>query len=54
MTKAIRTVNVQVQLGTAFWLLIILVIGGGVLLAVLGPKRLTSAIEGGFRDAFRH
>lgn len=44
---------VHVELGGMFWTLIILLVIVGILLAVLGPSRLRSVIEGGFHDAFR-
>jgi hypothetical protein len=42
---------VHVQLGGAFWVLVMLLVIVGSLLAILGPTRLRSVVEGGFRDA---
>lgn len=52
MTKTIRTMNVQVQLGTAFWLLIAVLIGGFILWGTLGTERLVRVIRGSVADTF--
>jgi hypothetical protein len=48
----VTTTTINIQLGTAFWLLIALLIAGGVLWSVLGSEKLSSAIRGGFQDSF--
>ena len=47
------TTTVYIQLGAAFWLLIALLIAGGVLWSLLGSEKLSSAIRSGLQDAFR-
>lgn len=46
------TTTVHIELGATFWLLIALLIAGGVLWVLLGSERLSSVIRGGFQDAF--
>jgi len=46
------TTTINIQLGSAFWLLIALLIVGGVLWSLLGSERLSSTIRGGFQDTF--
>ena len=45
--------SLHIELGTGFWVLIIVLVIVGILLATLGPSRLRSVIEGGIGDAFR-
>lgn len=44
--------TVRIELGGAFWVLIILLFVVGFGLVVLGPNRLRGVIEGGIGDAF--
>ena len=52
MTKTVRTISIQVQLGTAFWLLAAMLIAGLVLWSVLGSERLIRVIQGSVGDTF--
>jgi len=47
-----KTTTINIQLGSAFWLLIAVLIAGGVLWSVLGSEGLSRAIRDGMRDSF--
>ncbi len=46
------TTTVNIELGTAFWLFIAVLIGGLILYSKLGSKGMSKAIRGGINDAF--
>lgn len=50
MTTTTTTINIQ--LDTAFWLLIAVLIGGLILWSKLGSEGMSRAIRGGMSDAF--
>ena len=52
MAKSITTTTINIQLGTAFWLLIAVLIVGLVLWSVLGSERMATVIRGSVDDTF--
>lgn len=52
MAKSITTTTVHIELGTAFWLLVAVLIAGLVLWSVLGSERMAEVIRGGVEDTF--
>lgn len=48
----VTTTTVHIELGTAFWLLIALLIVGGVSWSLLGSEGMSRVIRGGLQDAF--
>ena len=46
------TTSIHVQLGTAFWLLLFVIIAGIVMWAKLGSEKMSKVLSGGIRDAF--
>ncbi|MFC1953513.1 hypothetical protein ACFLWR_05230 [Chloroflexota bacterium] len=46
------TTSIHVQLGTAFWLMLFVVIIGMVMWAKLGGEKMGKVISGGIGDAF--
>ncbi len=47
------TTSVHVELGTAFWLLVAVLIGGLILYSKLGSEKMSKVLRGGIGDAFR-
>jgi hypothetical protein len=47
-----NTTSVHVELGTAFWLLVAVLIGGLVLYSKLGSERMSKVLRSGIGDAF--
>ena len=51
--KAITTTtSIHVQLGTAFWLMVVVLIIGLVMWAKLGSEKMGKVLSGGIGDAF--
>jgi hypothetical protein len=48
----VTTTTINIQLGTAFWLLVALLIAVGILWLVLGNEGMSRAIRGGLQDSF--
>ncbi|MFC1918583.1 hypothetical protein ACFLWW_01220 [Chloroflexota bacterium] len=46
------TTTVNIELGTAFWLLIAVVISGLILYSKLGSEGMSKVLSGGLSDAF--
>jgi len=46
------TTTINIQLGSAFWLLIAVLIGGLVLWSVVGSEGMSRVIRGGWQDTF--
>ena len=46
------TTSIHVQLGTAFWLMLLVLIIGIVMWAKLGSEKMSKVLSGGIRDAF--
>jgi len=46
------TTSINVQLGTAFWLMLFALIVGVVMWAKLGSEKMSKVLSGGIRDAF--
>ena len=46
------TTTVNIELGTAFWLLIAVLIGGLILWSKLGADGMSRVIKGGIQDTF--
>jgi len=46
------TTSIHVQLGTAFWLMVFVLIMGIVMWAKLGSEKMSKVLSGGIRDAF--
>lgn len=44
--------TIDIQLGTAFWLLLFVLIVGGVMWATLGSEKMVKIVPGGWIDAF--
>ena len=46
------TTTVHIELGTAFWLLVAVLIGGVILWSKLGSEGMSRVLSSGVRDAF--
>ncbi len=46
------TTSIHVQLGTAFWLMLFVLIVGITMWAKLGSEKMSKVLSGGIRDAF--
>ena len=46
------TTSINVQLGTAFWLMVFILIIGIVMWTKLGSEKMSKVLSGGIRDAF--
>ncbi len=46
------TTSIHIQLGTAFWLLLFVLIVGIVMWTKLGSEKMSKVLSGGIRDAF--
>ena len=46
------TTSIHVQLGTAFWLMLFVLIVGIVMWVKLGSEKMSKVLSGGIRDAF--
>ena len=46
------TTSIHVQLGTAFWLMVFVLIVGIIMWAKLGSEKMSKVLSGGIRDAF--
>ena len=46
------TASVHVELGTAFWLMVFVLIVGIVMWAKLGSEKISKMLSSGIRDAF--
>ena len=48
----VTTTSIHVQLGTAFWLMVFVLIIGIVMWAKLGSEKMRKVLSSGIRDAF--
>jgi len=48
----VTTTSIHVQLGTAFWLMVFVLIVGIVMWAKLGSEKMSKVLSGGISDAF--